>query len=1517
MNVRKRVLSLLLSVILVMQMIGIESFASNSSAVIDSGECGAEGNNLTWELSYDGVLTISGTGEIADYGINEETGKSTAPWGEYAQYIPELVIEEGVTSIGSWAFYYFWNLQKASIAGSVTKISEYAFATVGQEMGCMIRFYGNAPEIVQTYEGGCAFDGSHLQFFYDADASGWSEIASKDEFEAMEIKWHAVGDDGILASGSCDDHLTWTLNEDGMLNISGSGAMKDEPGWLEYFVLISQVSLPEGLTSLGDYAFNSCRHLKEVVIPESVTEIGKDAFSYCAGLEKIKFHGNAPDIAEDSFYDVEATAYYPAGNTTWTSEVMQDYGGDLTWEENVMDEQPPVISDVWPAADDAVTLCHDAEFQIKAVDNLGLSHAEVWCRVGEAEPVKLGTKEENTDGLFVLNCSLEQLSGEAELIYRVYDEADNYAETKANVTIRTYHAPVIPNNLTAEAGFRSTALSWSYDGDRDTLKQFQVYSCNESGGTIQLLANVKNYSYTVKELSETVYFKVCAQDIYGNESDPALICVTPVTTETQAPTAVIQNSELTGVTGQALTFSGAGSADNDAIVSYTWDFGDGTTGTGVNAEHTYTQGGNYTVTLTVTDRSGNIGTATAAVTVYDTLGEDATHALLTISVKDGYKEGTPAVGEATVTVYNDSGFEIAAKTNNSGVAKLIVPKGDHTMSVVKSGYGTKVKKITVPNEDNIHTFYLAESGVSVIGGKLTADSMTYEEIVEAGIDVSNPANNHVVKQEFSIRFQPTPELQFDLNLEQMINATGEMLKGTGFGWHTFTPDSETPDEDENPGGTVTNTPEEWTAPKYDVGVFPVGDSAFMVIYGQSHWLKEMFHVELIVFNTSYAEDITECYAELPLPEGLSFANLLEGEQHEKVKVGNGTIEYIGKQENGVDVGSNIRQVNWYVRGDGEGDYHLTAKVNGKVGETPFETTFTAEQPIHVYAGNALKLTVTLPKSAYHGKDYMVNFGLTNVSDRSIYNLSFGLQSVYQFVAEYMSDGTQGETEKILDNEDFENKKTYGLPELKPGQTFNVSFKTTFLYEHQFVEWAVGRVSGLETGYKAADTFVTTLNGSTTEIPVEFVYEDVKKDSFFEWIYDESIGAIKENIKEFIVEFIDDKICQGIPVAKNVVKVFEVGSEIKENDDGTEVTYYTAVTLTEGCKFVTEEEAMASVYGRANYGLRRSAVPGVLVWTDAEDYEISENGMTMKLNESGKLYVMRVGAASAETEIGVTTHYMDVNGEVKEFTRKLIAKELDNDGNLTGGEYRAGLQAAESVLMDDLTESTFMVPDEGEMITVLIPAYRITENGDILLKASNEIWTITDSEGKLTEGMQIADGVLSISSEAKAGTYTVKLVLQDTDSFKTQTIVLTERDSGGGQASEQKPTKNPEKNESASENSTEKEIYWAPVDSKIEQENSNPSLVYRAVSEDTADVSELESSKENDNIMDLPVSIDDVHEDAKDSDAEAEESETEISVDLVKEEHVNSWIGMILLIIAAGVCVLFVVLKRKKEKMKLK
>lgn len=279
-----------------------------------SGTCGA---NLTWTLN-DGVLTISGTGEMTDW-------ESDSPgWESYSADIKSVVIENGVTSIGNNAFYYYSNMTSVSIGNSVTKIGEYAFlgcagltslvlpasvTSIGESAfyWCggltSITCKANEPPV-------CGED----CFGYVTDTIPVYVPKGKVAAYQAAAEWSNftnITDASNIASGTCGakgDNLTWVLDENGLLTISGVGAMENWSGgayvpWYSYHSSILSVVIEEGVTTIGESAFEMYHSLTSVSIPNTVTSIGNHAFYSCDHLESLVLPANVTSLEFSAFYD--------------------------------------------------------------------------------------------------------------------------------------------------------------------------------------------------------------------------------------------------------------------------------------------------------------------------------------------------------------------------------------------------------------------------------------------------------------------------------------------------------------------------------------------------------------------------------------------------------------------------------------------------------------------------------------------------------------------------------------------------------------------------------------------------------------------------------------------------------------------------------------------------------------------------------------------------------------------------------------------------------------------------------------------------------------------------------------------------------------------------------------------------------------------------------------------------------------------------------------------------------------
>lgn len=98
-------------------------------------------------------------------------------------------------------------------------------------------------------------------------------------------------------AGTCGENLSWTLDEAGILTISGTGDMADNPVWP--VSEIRRAVIEDGVTSIGSYAFYGCGNLEYVRIPATVTFIGDRAFFNCSRLTDIMVFGADTEIGSD------------------------------------------------------------------------------------------------------------------------------------------------------------------------------------------------------------------------------------------------------------------------------------------------------------------------------------------------------------------------------------------------------------------------------------------------------------------------------------------------------------------------------------------------------------------------------------------------------------------------------------------------------------------------------------------------------------------------------------------------------------------------------------------------------------------------------------------------------------------------------------------------------------------------------------------------------------------------------------------------------------------------------------------------------------------------------------------------------------------------------------------------------------------------------------------------------------------------------------------------------------------
>ena len=123
-------------------------------------------------------------------------------------------------------------------------------------------------------------------------------------------------EDGVLFSQSQTTLIQCPEGKTGSYTIPNNVTSIGDYAFYYCFGL-TNVMIPNSVTTIGDWSFGGCMRLTSVTIPNSVTSIGVFAFYLCGDLVGVYFQGNAPSADSTVFYADYATVYYLWGTTGW------------------------------------------------------------------------------------------------------------------------------------------------------------------------------------------------------------------------------------------------------------------------------------------------------------------------------------------------------------------------------------------------------------------------------------------------------------------------------------------------------------------------------------------------------------------------------------------------------------------------------------------------------------------------------------------------------------------------------------------------------------------------------------------------------------------------------------------------------------------------------------------------------------------------------------------------------------------------------------------------------------------------------------------------------------------------------------------------------------------------------------------------------------------------------------------------------------------------------------------------
>ena len=270
-------------------MFPLTAFADDE--ILAEGSCG---ENVSYTITSDGVLTISGMGAMTDYDYDD----NQTPFRYWTADHPirTVVVKEGVTHIGAASLTFLAYAWEISIPCSVTSIGEDAF----RGNYSLVRFKVASDNPVYSSPDGVLIDkAANTLLYYPAHGVAYPDAAPHEEPPVAYTVPAGIQHIGDWAFYTCHYLQDVTLPDE-LLTI-GEGAFFECSA-------LKHIHFNEGLREIGKAAFYTCTSLEEIILPESVENVEELAFYCCSadtpevtGVTDIVLHCGITEIKQETF----------------------------------------------------------------------------------------------------------------------------------------------------------------------------------------------------------------------------------------------------------------------------------------------------------------------------------------------------------------------------------------------------------------------------------------------------------------------------------------------------------------------------------------------------------------------------------------------------------------------------------------------------------------------------------------------------------------------------------------------------------------------------------------------------------------------------------------------------------------------------------------------------------------------------------------------------------------------------------------------------------------------------------------------------------------------------------------------------------------------------------------------------------------------------------------------------------------------------------------------------------------
>ncbi len=1005
---------------------------------------------------------------------------------------------------------------------------------------------------------------------------------------------------------------------------------------------IEEVVLPESLTEIGSHAFAECEGLTEVVIPNEVTSIGEYAFYNCDGLTEVKIPNEVTNIGSHAFNFCNNVKKLELGRKVINIEngVFAHMSSleEITLSDNITNvsdyafyyafyDTNPKIINVRKSAENIPSYIYKLS-SLEAI-NVEEGNAKYISKDGVLYEIVDGGKKlihypksKKGESYEIDSETVEVLegafSGNTKLKKIVVPEGLTKISDKMFYNCSSIEEIVLPKSVT-EIG---TYAFYNCDGLTELIipkevatigtnafsainKSNFVFHCY-AGSQAQKYAIDNGFTYEFIEPHEhELEEEVIVKSTCTTAGKSHFQCKTCYYYEESVVEAIGHKVSETWICDVQATCSKEGKASHHCL-NKGCDYTEGSKVIEI-LEHQYSdweieKQSTVTESGYQTRRCLNCGKEEKEEIPAIPLDGNTYSLYGRVSFRLVDKERNP-INNGKVVFFDSEGESYVAKSNAQGQISTILAVGSYHVQAYMGNSMLRNVRITVmPGENKFADMILSDR--AKITGSLSHHEMTLEEMLEEGIDVDALENNHVVRYEVKIGFvsdvtYPFIDFLFDFVDGVWVgNINGNIPDGYKVTFHSGS------DEDNNDNNNPADNHKDEVIQMNDrdsnkpyfrieneeevIRVYLLSEQFFLVVRGETKWLKEMFDVELFISN-DMGEDIVDCQAELIIPEGISLATMVDKDSNQQ-------IQNISRIKDG-----KTSSVHWYVRGDMEGTYMLDARFTGvkeSYGDA-FEYLFTTAAPLVVYAGSALEMTLYLQPETKFNETFKMGIEVKNVSDRNLYNVTHsilsaeqGVNKTYKYCKYYEGSAYPFETWTedqwvSLCKQEFGPEGNVSLDVMEPGDSLIVWAETTIVYQHtaetvvkdklptarNIVASIAEAVAEVEPGtikgfiadflstqdvYFLVDSVsVTTEPGSTTTIPykVKFLEYERKEPKLGRLAFEALLEKAPKHLKEWItgecIDFVagdfSDLVDTGIQI-KDAVEEYNTSVNEPENFD---------------------------------------------------------------------------------------------------------------------------------------------------------------------------------------------------------------------------------------------------------------------------------------------------------------------------------------------------------------------------------